>query len=257
MQENNIESIRRIFWERLEVLLIEKGITKREEQWEYLGVSKSTLLNWKNGLALLGHLDLVRIANLLGCSVDYLIDEKVTVKTAAAEVQAAIKTTGLSEQAVTILQACQISGAAEILNTISSMIVSDVRLYQMKDGKWENGNRPDPWNKLTSHIGNGAAIQGTGLIAALQNNLEASIVFENEREKLLKMPKDNTDREEMRELILQHDKTDAAQTRLKVSGYEMTVACSMATAEGQQYHETLKAEYMKGGRKNGEYNGKD
>ena len=260
MQENNTKAadtaekaMRKLFYGRLEELLKEQGQTKKEEQWTYLDVSKSTLQNWKNGLALPRPPELVRIAHKLGCSVDYLIDETVTVRTAATDIQAAVKTTGLSERAVEVLENCQSCGAVKILNTVNSLIVSDISVYQMKEGKWENGNRPNPWNKLTGYNASGAVVQGNGLIAALQNNLEASAMYENERERLLRLTKDNPDPEDMREWFLQDEKTAAAQTRLKVSGYDMTVACTTATAEGQQYHETLKAEYQKGGLDNGEH----
>ena len=255
MQETNTKRIRQLFYDRLIGLLDEKGISKQKEQWEFLDVSKSTLLNWKNGASLPGHLDLVRIAHLLGCSVDYLIDETVTIKSAGADIQSAVKTTGLSEKAVEVLQACQNwgGGAAKILKTINAVIVSDIGLYQRKDGKWEQDRRPDPWNNLIGHDGNGACVQGSGLVAALQNNLEASVIYENEREKLDRLAKSNRDQNDWRELAMQDQRTTEAQIRLQNAGYCMMVYCTTATAEGQQYHERLKAEYMKGGRIDGEY----
>lgn len=258
MQETNTKRIRQVFYDRLIDLLDEKGISKQKEQWEFLDVSKSTLLNWKNGASLPGHLDLVRIAHLLGCSVDYLIDETVTVKSADADIQSAIKTTGLSEKAVEVLQTCQnCGGAAKLLKTLSAIIVSDIGCFQRKDDKWEQGKRPDPWNTLTGISGKGTVVQGGGLVAALQNNIEASAVYEDEQEKLQRLTKSNPGQDDMREWFKQDQKTAEARTRFENAGYRMMVLCTTATAEGQQYHETLKEEYRKGGQDRGEHQGKD
>ena len=257
MQENNIEAIRRCFWKRLESLLKEKGYTKREEQWEWLGVSKSTLMNWKNGLALPGHLDLIRISDLLRCSIDYLINETVTVKAAAEDVQSAVKTTGLSEKAVEALQLCQECGAVELLNTISAMIISDINAVQMNDGEISKGNPAVKAGYPVIIKGNGTGVQGTGLIGALHRNLEASIAYEAENAKLHEMSKEHTTPEELDCWFDQKRKAFSAQTKLENSGYHMMLTCTTAAAEGQGYHEALKATYKKGGHDNGEYHRED
>ena len=260
MQENNtkaadtaVKAMRNLFWTRLEELLIEQGQVKREEQWTYLDVAKTTLQNWKNGLALPGHQELVRIAHKLGCSVDYLIDETVTVRTAAADIQAAVKTTGLSERAVEVLENCQSCGAVEILNTISSLIVSDITPVQVEEGNLIDNLRKLPARRRAYFNGAGAGVQESGLIAALHRNFEADLKYEAEKARLSAMSKADTTPEELEEWFEQKRKANSAKTGLENSGYHMMLTCTTATAEGQKYHETLKAEYKKGGLDNGEH----
>ena len=257
MQETNTIRIRKHFWDQLVGLLEDKGINKREEQGQFLDVSKGTLLNWKNALCSPELPTLVRIAHLLGCSVDYLIDESVTVKTASADVQAAIKTTGLSEQAVEDLQVCRVSGAEDLLNTISSMIVSDIIPVQMEEGRISGDNPAIRAGFPAVITSDGTGVQGVGLVGALRRNLEASISYEKEQAVLQGMSKQSNTPEGLERWFEQKRKVYAEQTKLENSGYHMMLTCTTATAEGQQYHETLKAEYMKGGRKDGEYHGKD
>lgn len=256
MQKNNtkapdtaVKAMRELFWTRLEGLLIEQGQIKREEQWTYLDVAKTTLNNWKNALALPGHVELVRIAHKLGCSVDYLIDETVTVRTAAADTQAAVKTTGLSESAVQVLQNCQSCGAVEILNTVSALVVTDITPVQV-----EEGNLTIPARQLTHFTGTGTGVQESGLIAALHRNFEADLKYEAEKARLAGMSKADTTPEELEEWFEQKRKINSAKTSLDNSGYHMMLTCTTATAEGQQYHEALKAEYQKGGSDNGSGN---
>ena len=253
MQETNttLQSIRKCFWDRLQKLLIEKGKITQKNQWEYLDISKSTLLNWKNGFALPGHSELVRIAHLLGCSIDYLIDESITVETSSTDIQGAIKTTGLSENAVKLLSICHDRGMIEVLNALNSLIVSDIQTSQMIDGKWKSENRPDPFNRLMSVGNDGSIVHVTGLIHFLQRNLEASIEYEKENAELEKMTKGNT--QDLQEWNLQAQKTSLARTNVENSGYRMMLMCTTATAEDEQYHERLKEVYKEGGRGNGKH----
>lgn len=249
MQETNtsVEAIRKCFWERLQKLLIEKGKSTQKNQWEYLDISKSTLFNWKNGFALPGHSELVRIAHLLGCSVDYLIDESITVQSSSADIQGAIKTTGLSEKAVELLSICRNRGMLQIINTLNSLIVSDIQLNQMIDGKWENENRPNPFNRLMN-VGADGVVYVIGLLHCLQRNLEASLTYEEENSKLAEISPEN-----IREWYLQDQKTTMAHSDLENTGYRMMLMCTTAAAEGEQYHEMLKDAYKKGGRDNGKH----
>lgn len=252
MQETNTTlSIRKLFWDRLQKLLIEKGKTTQKSQWEYLDISKGTLRNWKNGANLPGQSDLVRIAHLLDCSIDYLLDESITVQTASTDIQGAIKTTGLSENAVKLLSICQDRGMLKVLNTLNSLIVSDIQTNQMIDGEWKSENRPDPFNRLMSIGEDGLIVHVTGLIHFLQRNLEASITYEEENAELEKMKTGNT--QDLQEWDLQAQKILLARANVENSGYRMMLMCTTATAEGEQYHERLKEAYREGGRENGKH----
>ena len=248
MQETNTERIRKCFWNRLTSLLLEKEIKLVQKQCEYLDVSKSTLMNWKNGACLPSHSELVRISHKLGCSVDFLLDETVTVKTAETDVQTTIKTTGLSEKAIQKLQMCQSLGLTEILRAINTLIVTDIWCFHMNDdGKWTDDNRPDPFNRFTKSDTTGSLVQGNGIIAALLNNLEKSLEYEIEKNKLIEARKKKHDRDEAEKLYWQQRKTDEAQIYLQNSSYVLMLLCTTATGEGQLYHERLKEEFKKWG----------
>ncbi len=243
MQEITTEEMKLCFRERFISLLNDQGYQKDWEKIKKLDVSKTQFYNWKRGEALPGHSELLRVANLLGCSVDYLINKSVTVKTASADVQAAVKTTGLSEKAVEALQNCQGCGGSELLNTISSLIVSDITgpEQEIKSGF-----------PVTS-VNGGGMVQGSGIIGGLRHNLEATIAYEAEQVRLQNMSKENTSPEELERWFEQKRKTFSAQTRLENTGYRLMLLCTTATAEGQQYHETLKAEYIKGVKDRGQH----
>ena len=133
------------------------------------------------------------------------------------------------------------------------LIVSDITPVQVEEGNLIDNLRKLPARRRAYFNGAGAGVQESGLIAALHRNFESDLKYEAEKARLSAMSKADTTPEELEEWFEQKRKANSAKTGLENSGYHMMLTCTTATAEGQQYHETLKAEYKKGGLDNGEH----
>lgn len=249
-----VKTAKETFAKRIKRALEDKGCDTLVKKAELLGVTDDQIRNYEKGRSFPPAGQLVYFARCLGCSVDYLTDESVTVKTAAADIQEAVKTTGLSERAVEALQSCRSCGADETLKTISALISSDIVPFQEAEGNLLDSLRKIPARHTAYFNGSGTGIQESGLIAALHRNIEADLKYEAETIRLAGMSKGDTTPEELDKWLEQKRKIGSAKTSLENSGYHMMLTCTTATASGQQYHETLKAEYQKGGSDNGSGN---
>lgn len=190
--------------------------------------------------------NLLAICNLFDCDADYLLGR---MEEPTHEIKYIHEKTGLSVEAVQVLQMCRKCGADDLLNMISTAIVSDITPVKMKEGRI-TGEGIKPGEPATIK-GDGSGVQGSGLIAALNRNMKSSIVYEEEINRLKELSKESTTPEELKRWFEQKRKVSDAQIKLDNSGYKMMLVCTTATAEGQEYHEILKEEYKKGGQDNG------
>lgn len=233
-KRRDVNAVRKCFWTRLERLLKDRGCKTLDKQSKFLQVSKSTLMNWKKWSCSPDLPKLIQIARSLDCSVDYLIDRSVKVQTASADIQTAVKTTGLSEKAVNALRACQECGANELLNTINALIVSDIAVCP------ESVEAGFPVS-----IGRTGSVQGSGLIGALHQNMISAIAYDAAKANQDKISSDALPPEELRKFFEQKQKVHTARTSFENTGYKMMLICTTATAEGEKYHELLRQNYAK------------
>lgn len=98
-----VEAAKKTFAERIKIALEDKGCNTLVKKAEFLGVTDDQIRNYEKGRSFPPAGQLVYFARCLGCSVDYLTDERVTVKAPDTGVQAVAQATGLSEEAAQLL----------------------------------------------------------------------------------------------------------------------------------------------------------
>ncbi len=91
------------FAKRIKTVLEDKGCDTLVKKADFLGVTDDQIRNYEKGRSFPPAGQLVYFARRLGCSVDYLTDESVMVKTPDTGVKAVTKATGLSEESATLL----------------------------------------------------------------------------------------------------------------------------------------------------------
>lgn len=67
-----------IFSERLKELMIEQGFTTVESLSKQLAVSDETVRLWRNGRRYISLSQLIKLADYLNCSIDYLVGRSDT-----------------------------------------------------------------------------------------------------------------------------------------------------------------------------------
>lgn len=68
-----------IFSERLKELMYEQGITTDQSLSQHLGISDETVRLWKNGRRYISLSQLIKLADYLNCSIDYLTGRSETI----------------------------------------------------------------------------------------------------------------------------------------------------------------------------------
>lgn len=91
------------FAKRFTKALEDLGFDTRAKRAEFLDVSYDQIANYEKGKSFPPIGQLVCYARRLGCSIEYLTNENVTVKTPDTGVKAVAQATGLSEEAATLL----------------------------------------------------------------------------------------------------------------------------------------------------------
>ncbi len=91
------------FAKRIKTALEDKGCDTLVKKAELLGVTDDQIRNYEKGRSFPPAGQLVYFARCLGCSVDYLTDENVTVKTPDTDVKSVAQATGLSEESAKLL----------------------------------------------------------------------------------------------------------------------------------------------------------
>lgn len=98
-----VKSAKETFAKRIKRALEDKGCDTLVEKAELLGVTDDQIRNYEKGRSFPPAGQLVYFARCLGCSVDYLTDESVTVKTPDTDVKSVAQATGLSEESAKLL----------------------------------------------------------------------------------------------------------------------------------------------------------
>lgn len=98
-----VKTAKETFAKRIKRALEDKGCETLVEKAELLGVTDDQIRNYEKGRSFPPAGQLVYFARCLGCSVDYLTDESVTVKTPDTDVKSVAQATGLSEESVKLL----------------------------------------------------------------------------------------------------------------------------------------------------------
>lgn len=101
---SSIEKYHSIFATRLRELIENTPNATQVQLAEVIGVSRQTVSQYANGISEPGYDALIKIANHFNVSLDYLLGRSET-KTTDVSIQAACKTTGLSEASVRRLHA--------------------------------------------------------------------------------------------------------------------------------------------------------
>lgn len=91
------------FAKRIKTVLEDKGCDTLVKKADFLGVTDDQIRNYEKGRSFPPAGQLVYFARRLGCSVDYLTDESVMVKTPDTGVKAVTQATGLSEESAKLL----------------------------------------------------------------------------------------------------------------------------------------------------------
>lgn len=98
-----VKTAKETFAKRIKSALEDKGCNTLVEKAMFLGVTDDQIRNYEKGRSFPPAGQLVYFARRLGCSVDYLTDENITVKTPDTGVKAVTQATGLSEESATLL----------------------------------------------------------------------------------------------------------------------------------------------------------
>lgn len=98
-----VKTAKETFAKRIKRALEDKGCDTLVEKAELLGVTDDQIRNYEKGRSFPPAGQLVYFARRLGCSVDYLTDESVTVKTPDTDVKSVAQATGLSEESAKLL----------------------------------------------------------------------------------------------------------------------------------------------------------
>lgn len=98
-----VKTAKETFAKRIKRALEDKGCDTLVEKAELLGVTDDQIRNYEKGRSFPPAGQLVYFARCLGCSVDYLTDESVTVKTPDTDVKSVAQATGLSEESAKLL----------------------------------------------------------------------------------------------------------------------------------------------------------
>lgn len=98
-----VKAAKETFAKRIKSALEDKGCDTLVEKAMFLGVTDDQIRNYEKGRSFPPTGQLVYFARRLGCSVDYLTNENVTVKTPDTGVIAVTQATGLSEESATLL----------------------------------------------------------------------------------------------------------------------------------------------------------
>jgi transcriptional regulator with XRE-family HTH domain len=121
------------FAKRIKTALEDKGCDTLVKKAAFLGVSDDQIRNYEKGRSFPPAAQLVYFSRCLGCSVDYLTDETVTVKTPDTGVKAVTQATGLSEESAKLLVSMKKLFPKE-LAALDALLVScmdrDLKRYQ-------------------------------------------------------------------------------------------------------------------------------
>lgn len=98
-----VKATKETFAKRIKSALEDKGCDTLVKKAKLLSVTDDQIRNYEKGRSFPPAGQLVYFARCLGCSVDYLTDESVTVKTPDTDVKSAAQATGLSEESAKLL----------------------------------------------------------------------------------------------------------------------------------------------------------
>lgn len=104
----------------------------QEEVGERLHVSRKTIGKWESGKTSPGTYDLERLCEMFNCDFGYLVGEYDEKTRQITDIEAE---TGLSAEAIEVLQALKYNGLSDVLDLISDAIIYSIQnpLYSESD----------------------------------------------------------------------------------------------------------------------------